>query len=73
MSCVCATVSIRLAEEKYEHREMRLLERVGRSGVESAQCCVLSPLQTETILGLRTYVHKYGQMSEDVALGEDHV
>ena len=24
-------------------------------------------------IGLRTYVKKYGQMSEDVAVGEDHV
>ena len=52
---------------------MSLLERVDQGGAESTQFCVLSPLQTDNISSLRTYVQKYGQMSEDVALGEDHV
>ena len=52
---------------------MRLLERVDQGGAESTEFCGLSPLQTENMLGLRTHVQKYGQISEDVALGEDHV
>ena len=53
--------------------KMRLLERVDQGGAESTHLCGLSPLQTDQSLGLRTHVRKYGQMSEDVALGEDHV
>ena len=52
---------------------MPLLERVDQGGAESTQLCGFSPLQTEHVLGVRLYVQKYGQMSEDVALGEDHV
>ena len=33
----------------------------------------LQTLHTDLLLGLRTYVQKLGQMSKDVALGEDHV
>ena len=50
--------------------KIRLLERVDQGGPEATTFCGLSPLQT--FFGLRTYVQKYGQMSEDVALGEDH-
>ena len=53
--------------------KMRLLERVGQGGAESTQLFGLSPLQTNNCLGLQTCVQKHGQMSEDVALGEDHV
>ena len=52
---------------------MRLLERVDQGGAESTQFCGLSPLQTDHMLGLRTYVQKYEQTSKEVALGEDHV
>ena len=33
----------------------------------------LVTVANRTTIGLRTYVQKYGQMSEDVALGEDNV
>ena len=54
-------------------KQMRLLLRIDQGGAESTQFCGLSPLQTDNILGLRTYVQNNGQISEDVALGEDHV
>ena len=53
--------------------KMRLLERVLQGGAESTTFFGLSPLQTEQFVGLLSYVQKFGQMSEDVALGDDHV
>ena len=52
--------------------KIRLLERVDQGGAESTKSCGLSPLQTEHLLGVRTDVQMYWQMSEDVAFGEHH-
>ena len=54
-------------------KKVRLLERVGEGEQTCAQCCGLTFVQTQNMLGLKAYVQKYGQMSEDVALEEDHV
>ena len=50
-----------------------LLQQVNDGVGESLRFCNLSPDQTEHFFGLRSYVQKYGQMSDDVVLGEDHV
>ena len=55
------------------NEKVRLLERVGEGAQSCAQCCGLTFVQTQNMIGLKAYVQKYGQMSEDVALEEDHV
>ena len=49
-----------------------ILERLVQDEVENSTFCGLSCKQTEQIFGLSTYVEKYGQMSEDVRLDEEH-
>ena len=39
---------------------MHVLERVDQGGAESTTFCDVSPLQTESYLGVRTCVRKYG-------------
>ena len=71
---LCARRFPRVAQKNTPHIEkVRLLERVGEGEQSCAHSCGLSLVQTQQMLGLKDCVQKYGQMSEDVALEEDHV
>ena len=66
---LCARRFPHVARKKHTSIErVRLLERVGEGEQSCAQFCGLTFVQTQTTLGLKAYVQKYGQMSDDVAL-----